>query len=120
MPHNTVISLLATLTAVPLFAIAGNLSFLGDAPLAKMSSKDLEQLAASIQSVLNTGPDGETVPWGQEEPNSGGALTPLKTYSAYGTKCRELKIRNNAGGTSGKSRFHFCFNKKENTWKILK
>lgn len=103
----------------PSAAIAGNLNFLKDAPMAHMTAEDTELLRNSIQQVLNEADDGQTQEWKNPATGHGGSLSPVKTYSAYKTQCRTLKIVNQAGGETGNSQFDFCRDK-DKSWKVLK
>lgn len=109
---------LALLTAT-FTAAASNLGFLKDAPITHMDSTDTALMAETIQRSLTDSKDNEPASWENQNSGSKGTVTPLKTYDAYNTSCRRLRIQNEAGGESASSEFDFCLTK-EGEWKVLK
>ncbi len=102
------------------FTVSGsNLGFLVDAPIANMDSTDTALMAKAIQRSLTENKDNEPEKWENQDSGNKGTLTPLKTYDAYNSRCRKLKIHSEAGGETAVSEFDFCLTE-SGEWKILK
>jgi surface antigen len=99
MPHpialpRLAIALLAGLCASA--ALAANTTFLGDAPISRMTPEDVDILYAASIRVLEIGSDGVAQTWENPATGAGGVLTPLKSYTRGATRCRDLHVKNHA------------------------
>ena len=104
----------------PTFSGAVNLNFLRHSPASKLTAEDTALLSAAVQHALNHNEDNTTHRWHNPETEHCGELTPLNTYTAYGTTCRKLKIHNRTEIENGSLEFDFCQDPETGEWKILR
>jgi surface antigen len=108
---------LAFLAAPPFAAQAqSNLTFLQDAPIARMTREDVALMTKNSNEALNGNADGETSAWTNPRTGASGTATPLRTFTQKGMKCRETEYTNHAGGLNGASRLTLC--RQGSDWKI--
>jgi surface antigen len=98
-------------------AQAGNLMFLKDSAISKMSDADVDLMNDTATQALDNAADGEARRWANAETGAKGVLTPLATFDADGGVCRKLEIFNEVKGTVGRSVFDFC-RQPDGSWKI--
>jgi surface antigen len=89
-------------------ALAANLSFLGNAPISRMTQEDIDILYGAAVEALDSAADGEDRRWENPKTRGGGTLTPLKTYPGPGGRCRDLQIENSAGGLRNRVVVSMC------------
>lgn len=82
-------------------ALAANTTFLGDAPISRMTAEDVDILYAAAIRVLDSGADGVAQTWENRATGAGGVLTPLNSYTRGATPCRDLHVRNHAREIQG-------------------
>jgi hypothetical protein len=109
------LALTTSLTFMPVYS--AGLLFLHDAPARFFNDKDWRILKKAVNHTLEEVPDGETSVWQNKATGSKGVLKPVKTYQHQGTKCRTLKILNEAAGRTGESVFDFC-QQAHDRWKL--
>ena len=97
--------------------LAGNVKFLKDSALSKMSNEDMEILRAAARNALDYTADGQPRRWENQQTGASGILTPLDTSEQDGTSCRRLEIFNDVRGETGRSVFEFC-RQPDGTWRI--
>lgn len=100
-------------------AHASNFGFLDSAPASNFDETDWKLLGQAVNDLLEKGADGDTGAWKNEGNGHHGSLVLIKTYDAYGTTCRQLRITNEAGDFRATSLRDMCKDK-EGVWKILK
>jgi surface antigen len=93
-----------------------NLGFLDNAPIQKMTKADIALLMKHSDEALSRNADGHTSAWANPQTGASGTITPLKTFTQRGMKCREAEYTNFAGGFRGASRHTLCL--QGGTWKI--
>jgi len=82
-------------------ASAANALVLGNAPISRMNTQDVDLLFAAAQAVLDVGEDGVGRRWENPRTGAGGTLTPVRTYTGDSGPCRDLMVENRAGGITG-------------------
>jgi surface antigen len=85
-----------------------NLRFLKDAPIEKMTREDLAILLKASNDTLSRNADGETSGWTNPKTGASGTVTPLRTFTRQGMKCREARYTNHAGGFNGDGTYTLC------------
>jgi surface antigen len=98
---------------------ASNLQFLNSAPASNFDDKDWQLLRQAVSDLLDNAEHGDTGTWKNQENGHHGELVLIKTYEAYGTTCRRVKITNEAGDFRATSVRDLCKDK-AGEWKILK
>ncbi len=109
------VALAALLLPQPASAI--NALFLAKGPLGYLKKDDITLARAEIRSALETGADGYTFTWNNPKTNASGTVTPTKTFTLKGMRCRTTEFTANAGGRSGSSTMNLC--KTKDGWKIV-
>jgi surface antigen len=99
-------ALVLGLAALP--ALASNVGFMRNSPIANMTKEDLEQMRAATQTALEQTADGGSYRWENSKTGASGVLTPLKTFERDGRTCRNLEIFNSARGFTGRTHYDFC------------
>jgi surface antigen len=98
-------------------ALAQNLGFLADAPMARMNAEDVRLLTQNYLEALDNLPDGHTNAWLNSKTGHSGTATPQKSFARAGRKCRLVEFTNAAGGLTGRGEFTFC-KQPDGTWRI--
>ena len=120
MPTNVTASLAAlALGCLVSVGHASNLRFLESAPASNFDDRDWALLHQAVSELLGNAEVGGTGTWRNEENGHNGELLLIKTYDAYGTTCRRVKIRNEAGDFRATTLMDLCKDK-AGEWKILK
>ena len=99
-------------------AVAGNYSFLDEAPAKHFTEQDIQLLTDAVNDALDNSADGKITGWRNPQTKASGKLKPLKTYRSHGTTCRRLQIANKADGLKNNVAFNFC-RQADNTWKLI-
>lgn len=115
MVNKKLALLLLVLPAMPV--MAGNVTFLKNSAIAKMTEQDLQMLRGAARNALDYTPDGQSRRWANSASGASGVVTPLSTSAEAGDLCRQLEIFNDAQGFSGRSVFTFC-RQPDGTWKV--
>ncbi len=116
MKTRIVLLLACALGAPSLQAL--NLKWLEFSPVKYFDAKDWELLRASANTALNEKADGESIRWRNEGSGHYGSLTPISRLQVEGRECRDLVIRNFAGGMSGGGTYRLC-RMEDGDWKLL-
>lgn len=86
---------------------AQNLRFLGKSPLAWMDKQDQAILRQTIDAVL-VAPDGTTTDWLNTATGSRGRVQVIDELPDFGTTCRHIRMRNEAGGRVDGGVYRLC------------
>jgi surface antigen len=89
-------------------AFAINTSVFLDAPITRLSADELEAFTAFVDKTLDGAPDGKTVEWKAPKTRFLSKLTPGKTFTESGRKCRELTIESDSHDRFQRGRYVFC------------
>ncbi len=113
------------ITYLPLLLLFGltsthalNLKWLEFSPVKYFTEKDWELLRQAARTALEDKADGESVKWRNEESGHYGSMTPISRLQVDGRPCRDLVIRNFAGGVNGGGTYRIC-RMEDGDWKIL-
>jgi surface antigen len=85
-----------------------NIRFLKDAPIEKMTREDHALLLKTSNEALTRNADGETSGWTNPKTGASGTVTPVRSLTRNGMKCREAEYTNHAGGLNGGGKFVLC------------
>jgi surface antigen len=108
-------TLIAASFSSQVFAL--NALFLVQGPLAHLTKEDAQIARAEIQKALTSGKDGETYKWSNPKTQASGTVTPTKTFTKDGMRCRATEFSTSAGGERGASTWNMCDTK--DGWKVL-
>ncbi len=97
---------------------AMNFKWLEFSPVKYFDAKDWELLRASAGTALNEKEDGEIVVWRNEASGHHGSMKPVSRLQVEGRECRDLEIRNFAGGVNGGGTYRLC-RMEDGDWKLL-
>ena len=73
-------------------AFAVNISGLRDAPVTRLSEAELEQFKSFVEKSLDEVPDGKTVEWTAPKTQFTSKITPEKSFTDAGRRCRNVTI----------------------------
>ncbi len=99
-------------------AHALNLKWLEFSPVKYFTEEDWQLLRQAARTALEDKEDGESVKWRNEESGHYGSMTPISHLQVDGRLCRDLVIRNFAGGVNGGGTYRIC-RMEDGDWKIL-
>ena len=100
--------------ATPAWAL--NESFLKDAPVSRLGEDEFKAFWAFAMKTLDTTPDGKTVEWKATKTPFTSKLTPQKTFTDGGLKCREMTIDSDSRDRQMRGLYGFC--KKGKDWEF--
>jgi len=86
---------------------AQNLSFLRDSPIGWMDKQDQAILRQTIDAVL-VAPDGTKTDWLNTATGSRGQVQVIDELQDFGTTCRHIRMRNEAGGRRDGGVYRLC------------
>lgn len=109
------VALIAASFSPQVFAL--NALFMARGPLEKLTKEDAQIARAEIQKALTTGKDGQTYKWSNPTTKASGTVTPTKTFTKDGMRCRATAFTTSAGGERGASTWNMCDTKEG--WKIV-
>lgn len=104
----------AIFLAAPAWAV--NDSFIKDAPVSRLSEGEFKTFWAFTMNALDTTPDGTTVEWKAPKTAFTSKLTPQKTFTEGGLKCREMTIDSDSRDRQMRGLYGFC--KKGKDWEF--
>jgi surface antigen len=112
-----VLLLVLMVTATP-FAMAQNwVGLLKNTPAEQFDEDDLRIFMDAGRKALNEAPDNQSVTWENPKTRSRGEITVLRSFESKGRPCREVRVRNQAGGRKGDNTLNLC--KVEEKWRLL-
>jgi len=103
------------LSATP--ALAANIGFMDESPIAHFSEQDRRIYKEALDDILDKGADGESRTWANPASTAGGTLSIVKSFERDGLACRTLSIANKAKGRSEKGQYRFC-RQASGEWKL--
>ena len=104
--------------AVPV-AHALNYQFMHRSPLSYFTEEDLEIANARAVEMLDSGVDGETYEWRNEDTGNHGSYTIRKTFEKEGRRCRTVTVHD-VGGPAEMTTTHTACVESNGEWMILK
>ena len=99
-------------------ALAQNwVGLLKNTPAERFDEEDLRIFMDMGRKALNETPDGQSVTWDNPKTRARGEITVLRTFESKGLPCKEVRVRNQAGGRKGDNKLNLC--KKDDKWRLL-
>lgn len=89
-------------------AFAINASVFLDAPITRLSAKELEAFIDFVHKTLEESPEGKTVEWKAPKTRFMSKLTPGKRFTEAGRSCREVTIESDSHDRFQRGRYLFC------------
>lgn len=102
------ITVAAATSMVASVAFAINTSVFLDAPVTRLSAEELETFRAFVEKTLDESPDGKMVEWRAPKTRFVSKLTPGKSFTEEGRKCREMTIESDSHDRYQRGRYLFC------------
>ena len=90
---------------------------LKNTPAELFDEEDLRLFLDTSRKALNEAPDGQTLTWENPKTRARGDVTVRRTFESKGRPCKDLQLRNQAGGRKGESNVSLC--KVEDKWRLL-
>jgi len=88
--------------------MALNMSGLKDAPITRLTADELKAFRATVMKVLDETPNGTTVEWRAPKTRFVSKITPTRSFSEAGLRCREATIESDAHDRFQRGRYTFC------------
>lgn len=89
-------------------AFAVNSSVFHDAPITRLSEAELEAFVLFVDKSLDGVPDGKTVEWKAPKARFVSKITPHKSFTQAGNRCREATIESDSHDRYQRGRYLFC------------
>jgi len=89
-------------------AAALNSSAFFDAPITRLSEPELEAFKTYVEKILDEAPDGKTVEWKAPKTQFVSKITPHRTFTEQGKRCREATIESDSRDRHQRGRYLFC------------
>ena len=111
--------LFAIVLAAASFAAAAQnwIGLLKNTPAERFDEEDLRMFLDTSRKALNEAPDNQTLSWENPKTRARGDITVLKSFESKGRPCKEVRVRNEAGGRKGDNKLNLC--KVEDKWRLL-
>jgi surface antigen len=90
---------------------------LKNTPAERFDEEDLRMFLDTSRKALNEAPDNQTLSWENPKTRARGDITVLKSFESKGRPCKEVRVRNEAGGRKGDNKLNLC--KVEDKWRLL-
>ena len=100
-------------------ALASNLNFTYRGPAGFMNEADWDMFRAEAGKMLNSGEDGQTYRWTNNDTGTSGSFTPDQTKEQNGRPCRQVTVTLAAGPAQGSQVMTVC-KQDDDTWTIVK
>jgi len=99
-------------------ALAQNwVGLLKNTPAERFDEEDLRLFLDPSRKALNEAPDNQTLSWENPKTRARGDITVLKSFESKGRPCKEVRVRNEAGGRKGDNKLSLC--QVEGKWRLL-
>jgi surface antigen len=110
------LAILLSFVAAP--ALAQNwVGLLKNTPAEQFDEDDLRIFLDAGRKALNDTPDNQSVTWENPPTRARGEITVLRSFESKGLPCKEVRVRNEAGGRKGDNKLSLC--KKDGKWRLL-
>jgi len=121
MPARHPLSILALAAPLALASPAAHsqnwVGLLKNTAAERFDEEDLQLFLEASRRALNEAPVNQPVAWSNPKTYAHGDITVLRTFEAKGLPCKEVRIRNEAGGRKGDGRLDLC--KVGEKWKLV-
>jgi surface antigen len=112
------IAIAASLLLACATAHATNLGFLGNAPISRMTTEDVDLLYAAAVNALENSENGERTGWENPATDAGGTFMPVQTFDGpAGERCRMLQVSTRASGLRNQLALPLC-KQPDGAWKM--
>jgi surface antigen len=118
MNNKKTLSVLILLLLFSSGALGVNLKALEYSPVRYFTDEDWVLARSTAREALTEGENGKSYRWDNERSGSYGSLSPISDEMVDGRRCRDLVIRNFAGGVNGGGTYRFC-QMEDGSWKVL-
>ena len=88
--------------------LAGNNSFISDAPIGKFTDEDLQMMNANIEATLADSKVRVEHAWNNPKTQHSGTAETLQAFSGPGMPCKRISVTNRAGNLKGKGQYTLC------------
>jgi surface antigen len=106
------------ITAAIPSALAQNwVGLLKNTPAEQFDEEDLRIFLDAGRKALNDTPDNQGVTWENPKTRARGEIIVLRSFESKGLPCKEVRVRNEAGGRKGDNKLNLC--KVEGKWRLL-
>jgi len=100
--------LMASLAFAPAWAGAQIYNLLKDTPSSYFNEADQNLFWAATNKALDQGAVNETIRWENPQTRHRGDVTVLREFQSKQRPCKQLRVRNEAGGIKSDLRFDLC------------
>jgi surface antigen len=107
----------ATLGAAATCAYAQIGSVFKGTPAELFNEEDSRRLVAAMNKALDEGLENQPVAWSNPKTNHRGDATVTKSFESKGRACKEVRLRNEAGGRKGESNVSAC--QVDGRWRLM-
>jgi surface antigen len=113
MKTRRVALLMAGLSALVILAarpsLAGNLTFLKQAPVSYFNDEDMRMLKEAVHQVLDDSNVRASKSWSNPETGNYGKVEGRSAFkTAAGVSCKKLRVTNHASGVEGQATYTVC------------
>lgn len=99
-------------------AQVGNVGYLHDSPMYRMTEADFALFRQTIKDALDNAPDQSENAWSNPSTGAHGVIKPVSTEQRDGTTCRKVEITTEAGDVSGVGHGVMC-RQADGRWKVV-
>ena len=92
-------------------------SLLKNTPAERFDDEDLRLFLDAARRTLNEAPDNQPVTWENPKTRSRGEITVVRSFESKGRPCKEVRVRNEAGGRKADNRPVVC--KVDERWRFV-
>jgi surface antigen len=92
-------------------------TLLKNTPAERFDDEDLRLFLDTARKVLDEAPDNQPVAWENPKTRSRGEITVVRSFESKGRPCKEVRVRNEAGGRKSDNRSTLC--KVDDRWRLV-
>jgi surface antigen len=92
-------------------------TLLKNTPAERFDDEDLRLFLDTARKVLDEAPDNQPVTWENPKTRSRGEITVVRSFESKGRPCKEVRVRNEAGGRKSDNRSTLC--KVDDRWRLV-
>ena len=107
----------ACVLAVPAASAQNWVTLLKNTPAERFDDEDLRLFLDTARKALDGAPDNQPVTWENPKTRSRGEITVVRSFESKGRPCKEVRVRNEAGGRKSDNRSTLC--KVDDRWRLV-
>jgi surface antigen len=92
-------------------------TLLKNTPAERFDDEDLRLFLDTARKVLDEAPDNQPVTWENPKTRSRGEITVVRSFESKARPCKEVRVRNEAGGRKSDNRSTLC--KVDDRWRLV-